>query len=1007
MLTMQGRIAACMPPAVGHFRLAAWLVALAAVFAAGCSRPYWRKQADDLSYAILEEKRTIDPRWQPPRIEVQPDERSRFFDPYDPDNPPLPPDDPAAGRYMDWVYNMRGWRGWKKLPRTVTVESPDWLEPFGYDSGVVNANYSRSATLPEIRKLTLEEAIELSYIHSRDYQIQLEGLYLGSLALTFERFRFDVQFVGLGGRRPSSDVFNTITPGALNAWSWQPRAGVSKLLPTGGQMLVELANQTVWLFGNGPNQNATASVLSFQVLQPLLVNGGRRVALENLTQNERNVLYQLRNFVRFRQNFFSTVVAGSSAGNVAAVVGGGVPFLGGAAAIAGAVGGGVTGVPLGVGGAPGGLTAAALAGGGGAGIIAPGGFLGLLQQSQVIANQDYNIFELQQQLERLRARAGQPSLEFSESLEALPPGVVIPPRYVDRLSFDAENQRLVLKGALTEKDADELRNLSNDRDWNRALRDLWLQSSSTATTLAVAQLESQLANGLSAQVNNRRQLEDLLDQYKLVLGLPTDLKLDVELDLLRQFQFIDPKVTALRQEITDVLLAWEEIDALNPKLEEVRMMAATLLKLRDDLYRDGMEAAENDALRVREYLPRRLELAEDDAIRERIRSNNDRDRRLLLSLRFSLEDIDSGFAELLPRLKEDELPLEELRTINTQLRIIQEKLVKVAQGLTVVQINYRSELLQLNPFDSSIEEVVEIALEHRPDLMNSRAQVMDARRRVEVAANALQAVINLVAQGDIRTPSIGAGNDDPFSFRADQSTFRFGAQITAPIQIVQERNTYRAALIGYQQARRAYMFAEDQTKQSVRVAWRQLDAQRQAFEIGRQALRFSALQLDQAIEQTTAPVIGAAPANLGLNLIQALQSVLIAQNNLIQIWINYETNRLNIFRDMGIMEIDPSGFWLDEFYQNRAMEWRNRGGIYNRVLSDPGSVNPPNPTYPSSPNERFPYTSAAERSPSNTLGESAKRRPSSKPGRARLAGGTEIPLPPDDEGEKAIPAVDE
>ncbi|MFM8727868.1 MAG: hypothetical protein ACKON9_22405, partial [Planctomycetaceae bacterium] len=32
-------------------------------------------------------------------------------------------------------------------------------------------------------------------------------------------------------------------------------------------------------------------------------------------------------------------------------------------------------------------------------------------------------------------------------------------------------------------------------------------------------------------------------------------------------------------------------------------------------------------------------------------------------------------------------------------------------------------------------------------------------------------------------------------------------------------------------------------------------------------------------------------------------------------WVLYETNRLNIFRDMGIMDIDARGVWTDRFYQ--------------------------------------------------------------------------------------------
>src|SRR5262245_7684569 len=83
-----------------------WVAVLAICAATGgCTRKYWREQADDLAYDIIRKKEN-DPRWSVPRVDVMPDPRSRFFDPFDPDFTPLPPDDPASHEYMHWVYGM-------------------------------------------------------------------------------------------------------------------------------------------------------------------------------------------------------------------------------------------------------------------------------------------------------------------------------------------------------------------------------------------------------------------------------------------------------------------------------------------------------------------------------------------------------------------------------------------------------------------------------------------------------------------------------------------------------------------------------------------------------------------------------------------------------------------------------------------------------------------------------------------------------------------------------------
>ena len=78
------------------------LVCLVAVatLATGCSRSYWRRNADSEAYGLIREKTRLDARWAPPRSDVLPSPLSRNFDPADPDYGSLPPDDPYARRFM-------------------------------------------------------------------------------------------------------------------------------------------------------------------------------------------------------------------------------------------------------------------------------------------------------------------------------------------------------------------------------------------------------------------------------------------------------------------------------------------------------------------------------------------------------------------------------------------------------------------------------------------------------------------------------------------------------------------------------------------------------------------------------------------------------------------------------------------------------------------------------------------------------------------------------------------
>jgi hypothetical protein len=101
-----------MTKALGRRQLAVWAVASAclAVTCGGCTRAFDRQQADREVYATLGEHCV------PPTASIVPGPQSRLFDPFDPDHPPLPPDDPASQTLMQCVDGKCGY--------------PHWLRPF-------------------------------------------------------------------------------------------------------------------------------------------------------------------------------------------------------------------------------------------------------------------------------------------------------------------------------------------------------------------------------------------------------------------------------------------------------------------------------------------------------------------------------------------------------------------------------------------------------------------------------------------------------------------------------------------------------------------------------------------------------------------------------------------------------------------------------------------------------------------------------------------------------------
>ena len=67
---------------------------------AGCSRAKYRREADQEVTQLVAEK-SYDPRWdEGPCFNINIDPRSRYYDPYDPDHPPMPQDDPDSHQFM-------------------------------------------------------------------------------------------------------------------------------------------------------------------------------------------------------------------------------------------------------------------------------------------------------------------------------------------------------------------------------------------------------------------------------------------------------------------------------------------------------------------------------------------------------------------------------------------------------------------------------------------------------------------------------------------------------------------------------------------------------------------------------------------------------------------------------------------------------------------------------------------------------------------------------------------
>jgi outer membrane protein TolC len=161
--------------------------------------------------------------------------------------------------------------------------------------------------------LSLNQALDFAFRHSREYQNQKERLYLEALSLTFDRYRYTPTFSASGNGEFEWDAQDQFVTDMQALTGMRPVStvetmdagtslGARYLLKGGGAIALNLTNNlTRFLTGDASQIRSSALIGSFT--QPLLRDFGRAIETENLLQAERDLLYQLRDFTRFRKQF--------------------------------------------------------------------------------------------------------------------------------------------------------------------------------------------------------------------------------------------------------------------------------------------------------------------------------------------------------------------------------------------------------------------------------------------------------------------------------------------------------------------------------------------------------------------------------------------------------------------------------------------------------------------------------------------------------------------------------
>lgn len=535
---------------------------------------------------------------------------------------------------------------------------------------------------------------------------------------------------------------------------------------------------------------------------------------------------------------------------------------------------------------------------------------------------------------------------------------------------------------------------SNLREFNRAAA---TQQAGRIPLFQVDQFEQNVLRSRGNVINSCNALEGALDRLKLRIGLPTEMPLNVALSELEELTLLD-EASVLREQLDRKTRAFAQVQASEgtavalPSLTEVARRLLSLAEINAQLAEERgseeapeeeqssniyalqilvalLEAEEKriDARQKAGLLAQNAQAADDQAqllpaqllIRHKevvlLTLEAVRKELLLLQLLVALEaDPDSEqsqsairsseqrieqlteqwtqavlafnqldnrlvgipFAEqaaLIPGAIEEAIRQQGLagtleRTIVEILEQFEVRLPQSAAELDVLVaevMQLRAEVpddIGLAELEIDMDEAMLTALVQRLDLMNRRGALADAWRQIKYAGDDLRSILNIRATQSIRTRN---GSDNPFDFTFDDSTTRLSLDFDTPLNRRGERNVYRLTLINYNVALRNLIEAQDTVKLDIRDDLRAIALDRNQYEI---AIASAALAYDRVTSTRLQVALGQANIT-ARDFLEAQQAYTQSLSSVAQQHIGYIQDRIQLFLNLEQLQVNEFNFW--------------------------------------------------------------------------------------------------
>ncbi len=274
---------------------AVYVLLAAALLGAGCTPEAYRKEADSVAGNIItrEQKQALG-KTEPFTIETPAETlRRRLL------------------RNQDLPISHVGSVGTDKLTKIMNwpEDYPKRTDP--PKNGKTGKVQSCPTTQParkgqkDVICLTMIDALQVAAQNNRDYQNQKESVYQTALNLDLEDQEFRNTFAGTLATTFTHDETNN---GPVGGVVGSGDASWSRKLKTGASITASIGIDLVRML-TGDRHSANGLFADATVTIPLMRGSGRQVVTEPLTQSQRNVIYAIWGFERFKRTLAVNVAS--------------------------------------------------------------------------------------------------------------------------------------------------------------------------------------------------------------------------------------------------------------------------------------------------------------------------------------------------------------------------------------------------------------------------------------------------------------------------------------------------------------------------------------------------------------------------------------------------------------------------------------------------------------------------------------------------------------------------